>query len=193
MITGLECPNCVLQWRYIAGNNWGMCPDGTGAVGCGAQEEFRACADITIGDVGPQPTLRPLRPITRPTTKHAKPTNATTTEQPSLDIETDAQEHGPRYLAPLIAILTLLVVLCALAAVYLYHYHGQRIKQLMAWKREQKTQNISFPPAIIGSQQQKHYMPPPPSVPPPVPPPRTKRLSQSVMHQDDENQNESIS
>lgn len=25
---GLECGNCVLQWRYIAGNNWGMCEDG---------------------------------------------------------------------------------------------------------------------------------------------------------------------
>lgn len=181
-----------------------MCEDGTGAVGCGAQEEFRACADITIGDVGPQPTLRPLRPITRPTTKHTKPTNATT-EQPSLDIETDAQEHGPKYLGPLIAVLTLLVVLCALAAVYLYHYHGQRIKQLMQWKREQKTQNISFPPAISasGNQQQQHrYLPPPPSVPPPVPPPRTKRLSQTVHHDEIDNvlsnethhhQNESIS
>lgn len=46
---GLECGNCVLQWRYIAGNNWGMCEDGTGAVGCGPQEEFRACSDISIG------------------------------------------------------------------------------------------------------------------------------------------------
>lgn len=46
---GLECGNCVIQWRYIAGNNWGMCPDGTGAVGCGPQEEFRACSDISIG------------------------------------------------------------------------------------------------------------------------------------------------
>lgn len=26
-----------------------MCPDGTGAVGCGPQEEFRACSDISIG------------------------------------------------------------------------------------------------------------------------------------------------
>lgn len=46
---GLECGNCVLQWRYIAGNNWGMCGDGTGAVGCGPQEEFRACSDVSIG------------------------------------------------------------------------------------------------------------------------------------------------
>eukprot|EP00095_Tigriopus_kingsejongensis_P000468 maker-scaffold217_size252476-snap-gene-1.37 protein:Tk00468 transcript:maker-scaffold217_size252476-snap-gene-1.37-mRNA-1 annotation:"conserved hypothetical protein" len=44
----LTCRQCVFQWRYIAGNNWGVCKNGTGAVGCGPQEEFRACADVTI-------------------------------------------------------------------------------------------------------------------------------------------------
>ncbi|KAG0729547.1 hypothetical protein GWK47_030073 [Chionoecetes opilio] len=42
------CTHCVLQWRYVAGNNWGVCPDGHGELGCGLQEEFRACADVTI-------------------------------------------------------------------------------------------------------------------------------------------------
>lgn len=164
-----------MQWRYIAGNNWGMCEDGTGAVGCGAQEEFRACSDITIGDLGSKPPLRPVRPGTRPTT--TKPTNSTTVP-PSTETtsETDEQEQGPRYLGPIIAILALLIVLCALAAVYLYHYHGQRIKHIMQWKREQKTQQtLSFPSAIESNQ----YHLTPPSVPPPVPPPRTKRLSQT--------------
>nr|CAD7461263.1 unnamed protein product [Timema tahoe] len=45
---GLTCTQCILQWRYIAGNNWGTCVNGTGAVGCGPQEEFRACADVAI-------------------------------------------------------------------------------------------------------------------------------------------------
>ena len=31
---------CVLQWRYVAGNNWGKCPNGTEKVGCGPQEHF---------------------------------------------------------------------------------------------------------------------------------------------------------
>lgn len=44
----LTCRQCVFQWRYVAGNNWGVCKNGTGAVGCGSQEEFRACADVTI-------------------------------------------------------------------------------------------------------------------------------------------------
>ncbi|CAB4058180.1 unnamed protein product [Lepeophtheirus salmonis] len=49
--TGLTCSQCVLQWKYVAGNNWGMCKNGTGAVGCGPQEEFRACSDITITEL----------------------------------------------------------------------------------------------------------------------------------------------
>lgn len=45
----LVCNHCVLQWTYVAGNNWGFCADGkTGALGCGPQEHFRNCADISI-------------------------------------------------------------------------------------------------------------------------------------------------
>lgn len=43
-----KCKHCVLQWRYVAGNNWGTCEDGHGAVGCGPQEEFRACKYLNI-------------------------------------------------------------------------------------------------------------------------------------------------
>ncbi|XP_034834890.2 uncharacterized protein [Maniola hyperantus] len=45
---GLVCEHCVLQWRYIAGNNWGVCDDGTSGLGCGNQETFGACSDISI-------------------------------------------------------------------------------------------------------------------------------------------------
>ncbi|XP_044746682.1 uncharacterized protein LOC123308180 [Coccinella septempunctata] len=45
---GLRCNRCVLRWEYIAGNNWGTCPDGRGKLGCGPQETFRNCADIKI-------------------------------------------------------------------------------------------------------------------------------------------------
>lgn len=45
----LVCTQCVLQWRYHAGNNWGTDPeDGRQCVGCGPQEEFYGCADIQI-------------------------------------------------------------------------------------------------------------------------------------------------
>ncbi|XP_057323425.1 uncharacterized protein LOC130666440 [Microplitis mediator] len=48
--SGLMCAQCVLQWRYVTANIWADCGNGTDAVGCGPQEEFRGCADITIGD-----------------------------------------------------------------------------------------------------------------------------------------------
>ncbi|XP_076312344.1 uncharacterized protein LOC143225963 [Tachypleus tridentatus] len=46
----LTCERCVLQWHYRTGNSWGVCKDGTGALGCGPQEVFRSCADIRIED-----------------------------------------------------------------------------------------------------------------------------------------------
>lgn len=42
------CERCVLRWHYRTGNNWGECDDGTGRLGCGPQENFRNCADISI-------------------------------------------------------------------------------------------------------------------------------------------------
>lgn len=37
----LSCSRCVLQWRYHAGNNWGIAMEtGQPCLGCGAQEEF---------------------------------------------------------------------------------------------------------------------------------------------------------
>lgn len=44
----IVCKHCVFRWTYVAGNNWGQCSDGTGAMGCGAQEHFRTCSDISI-------------------------------------------------------------------------------------------------------------------------------------------------
>lgn len=45
----LECRACILRWNYHAGNNWGTCHDGTEGMGCGPQELYRNCADISIG------------------------------------------------------------------------------------------------------------------------------------------------
>ena len=67
----VSCQQCILQWTYTAGNNWGVCNNGTGSLGCGNQvqettisfcfqccisvllreifqETFRSCSDIRI-------------------------------------------------------------------------------------------------------------------------------------------------
>ncbi|XP_018009620.1 uncharacterized protein LOC108667142 [Hyalella azteca] len=65
----LNCRHCVLQWRYVAGNDWGICYDGSGALGCGPQEEFRACADVSISaDRGSHPAREARRRTTHAST-----------------------------------------------------------------------------------------------------------------------------
>lgn len=44
----LRCKHCVLRWIYVAGNNWGKCKNDDSRIGCGPQEEFRACSDIAL-------------------------------------------------------------------------------------------------------------------------------------------------
>ena len=57
---GLTCTHCLLVFRYVTGRTWGRAANGTGCLGCGHQEEFRACADVAI-----KPSVTPdyLQPI----------------------------------------------------------------------------------------------------------------------------------
>lgn len=68
-----ECQQCVLQWTWRAANNWGTCEDGSGAIGCGRQEHFRACADINITKEGEE----------KPSTEHPTTTSTTTLPEES--------------------------------------------------------------------------------------------------------------
>ncbi|XP_045584551.1 uncharacterized protein [Procambarus clarkii] len=46
---GVTCSACVVQWKYFAGNTWGVDnTTGEGAQGLGPQETFINCADIYI-------------------------------------------------------------------------------------------------------------------------------------------------
>ncbi|KAG6464063.1 uncharacterized protein LOC115452786 [Manduca sexta] len=117
----LECPHCVMQWRYIAGNNWGTCDNGTGGVGCGPQEEFRACADIAIGERFSTTTRRP------------RPTYVPPNRRPTLP--TPEESTGSAWYGVLVAIVTLLVAIMVLAGIYLYYYRGgMKIKNLLKKK-----------------------------------------------------------
>jgi len=49
----VSCHQCILQWTWIAANNWGSCHAGGRGMGCGPQETFRSCADISISDHNP--------------------------------------------------------------------------------------------------------------------------------------------
>lgn len=120
---GLECTHCVLQWKYIAGNNWGTCANGTGAVGCGPQEEFRACADIAIGDRFTTTTRRP------------RPTYVPPNRTPKVPTPEQSESSGSAWFGVIIAIITLFIAIAVLAGIYLYYYRGgMRIKNLLKSK-----------------------------------------------------------
>ncbi|XP_046834456.1 uncharacterized protein LOC124431076 [Vespa crabro] len=123
---GLTCRQCVFQWRYIAGNNWGDCGNGTGAIGCGPQEEFRACADIAIGD---NETLS-LPDLPKVPTTESTPMDTSTEEPTSIPIS------APSWLFSIIIAGTcLLVVLAAMALLYAYYYHAGRAKKWLLQRR----------------------------------------------------------
>lgn len=133
---------------------------------------------IILGEHVAAPPLRPLRPITK-TTQRGKITDATKTTPPT-DVETFEEpiyDDSSRYLGAIVIILSaLLVVLCLLFAIYLYHYHGNRVKQLMHWNQQHQKSS----PVNMSTSKPVSPTYPPPSFDPPVPPPRTKRLSQTL-------------
>ncbi|EZA61441.1 hypothetical protein DMN91_003949 [Ooceraea biroi] len=47
---GVTCDQCVIRWHYRTGNTWGICENGTKKMGCGPQETFRSCADVSISN-----------------------------------------------------------------------------------------------------------------------------------------------
>lgn len=42
------CEHCILRWHWKSANNWGVCEDGSEKVGCGYQEVYRNCADVSV-------------------------------------------------------------------------------------------------------------------------------------------------
>ncbi|CAC5399938.1 unnamed protein product [Mytilus coruscus] len=46
---GLSCSQCVLQWKWRAAQNKGSNGQGGECFGCGPQEHFINCADVSIG------------------------------------------------------------------------------------------------------------------------------------------------
>lgn len=178
----LECERCVLQWKYIAGNNWGICKDGNGAVGCGPQEEFRACSDVAIGK-GAVSSIPALKPSIKPT---SRPTEAPNDEDNEIDHDHD-HEHSEveptednqkpttvsNFYGAIIAIFTFFLVLLAIASIYIYFYHGDFLKRVL--RRQQISQNpqqkVPLDTSSISSIASSDLLPPPP---PPVRPPRQK-------------------
>lgn len=171
-----------LKHRYVTGNNWGMCPNGTGLVGCGPQEEFRACADVAIVDSTGAADETPFD------------NEIETDEVPTKDDQTPSHDQVEAewwFLLVVIVLATLFTVLATFYIMYFYFYKREKLKE---WWEHKQISIISHNPQgkqfhfwrtfkdssrfkfwrtnSVESEKEKNY-----TIPQPVPPPRTKRLS----------------
>lgn len=170
----------------MAGNNWGICKDGNGAVGCGEQEEFRACSDIAIGK-GSASAIPTIKPPTRvkPTTEkwptndeneieHDHDHNESPTET-NEDIQKPPQSSSSNIYGVIIAMFTFFLVLCAFVAIYIFFYHGDLLKRILRRQNEHQRKT----PFHVDNASTLSSMSSSP-LEPPVRPPRSKRLSQTL-------------
>lgn len=186
---GLTCSQCVLQWKYVAGNNWGVCVNGTGAVGCGPQEEFRACADVSVSDkdgtadTSPYPaapeTTTTTATATPPRPTSARPTDGDDDEDAANEIPTGDREHGQRpsgvgltVFVVSVVLLSLGLVVVVFAFVYWYYYHaGDTVKSW--WRRA--TDSSSY--ACVFRKRHDKQTAKTDKTEQPVPPPRVKKTA----------------
>ncbi|XP_059145496.1 uncharacterized protein LOC131932586 [Physella acuta] len=76
---GVTCKHCMLQWKWNNGKDWN-CDDTGCGIGYGPQEQFYACADITISPQnGFSDTTTKSSPTTRTSTTTTKPITTTRT------------------------------------------------------------------------------------------------------------------
>ena len=81
---GLTCDHCVMQWWWIAGNNWGCNDEGVCGHGLGKkQETFVNCAEIRILSAG-----GPATSTEEPTTEKPIATVVGTTQRPATALPT---------------------------------------------------------------------------------------------------------
>lgn len=165
----LTCTQCVLQWRYVAGNNWGHCENGTGMMGCGPQEQFRSCADITIteedGYADDTPSIVP--------DYNDVDYNEVDADSPKLDAK-DHVNHVGHIVALTLSFLLILLVLFGLVTYFYWArdaFKGLLKRQAGQWSKatapEPPSKQRNSIITISG----------PIGVPPPVPPRRHRSLS----------------
>lgn len=142
-----------LTYYFFLGNNWGNCPNGTGAVGCGPQEEFRACADIKIVGKGSEEPMVSEEPTTYPIT------TSTILPIPTSEKPTSEESFSP-ITTFIISIMSFLVVCLIFFLLYFHFYQvGRQMRNWMRGPLKEKNncQNFKAPPL------------------PPQAPPRVKR------------------
>ncbi|KAK4323853.1 hypothetical protein Pmani_005492 [Petrolisthes manimaculis] len=166
----VTCQQCVLQWRYVAGNNWGKCENGTGMVGCGPQEQFRSCADITIteedGSADDTPSFIPeydddYNEVDVDTNKAPKPNSEVS--------------HVGHIVALTFAFLLIIIIIIGL--VTYFYWAKDAFKGLIKHKSNPWSKSETAPPSSTEKIRSIKTISGPIGAPPPVPPRRHRKVS----------------
>ncbi|XP_042228868.1 uncharacterized protein LOC121870955 [Homarus americanus] len=163
---GLTCTQCVLQWRYVAGNNWGRCENGTGMVGCGPQEQFRSCADITIteedGSADDTPSIVP---------------DYIDYNEVDVDPTLDPEEHV-NHIGHIVALtLSFLLILLVLFGLVAYFYWARDAFKGFMKRQAGQWSKATAPEPLTKQKNSIISISGPIGAPPPVPPRRHRSLS----------------
>lgn len=115
-----------------------MCPNGTGAVGCGPQEEFRSCADISIVDTAGTVDETPFEETTSKKDETTKEKEQTTPSDVDNEIPDETFEKAKaeatqaktnQFLIFLVSIMgcTFILIVVLLILLYFYYYHAAEV------------------------------------------------------------------
>lgn len=157
----------------MAGNNWGHCENGTSGVGCGPQEEFRSCADITIteedGSADDTPSFVPDYD-----------------EEDYNEVDVDGREgkptlvpgHEANHVGHVVALtLAFLLIIVVLLGLIVYFYWAKdALKGLVKRKTGQWAKTAAAPPPSKAPSSVLTISGPM-TAPPPVPPRRHRSAS----------------
>eukprot|EP00090_Calanus_glacialis_P002597 TRINITY_DN11942_c0_g1_i3.p1 TRINITY_DN11942_c0_g1~~TRINITY_DN11942_c0_g1_i3.p1 ORF type:complete len:523 (+),score=102.89 TRINITY_DN11942_c0_g1_i3:95-1663(+) len=143
----LTCKQCVFQWRYVAANNWGTCKNGTGKVGCGPQEEFRACSDVTITDEDGSANSAPNNDVDvfqKDDTENEinEIENSIGWEHSHSDDNTEQRSAEGIVIIVLASLLTAVLMF---GAIFLYYYKARDCVKTVMKERDLRTPKVTFP------------------------------------------------
>lgn len=152
----LTCSQCVLQWRYLAANNWGRCDDGSEAVGCGPQEEFRACADVAIEAKTGSADDTPYKP-----TPPKEGGNENDLDDKKVDGISTEEPEDLYLLSLVIMLIGMFLAIFVFTLIFIYYYGANKTVKPCWQLTMQKVRQVLRKGRGVKS--------------PPVPPPRTKK------------------
>ena len=121
----------------------GVCKNGTGAVGCGPQEEFRACADVTITENDGSADDTPNTILDDEETNVISSTDFDSTNEVDVnDIDTELRKEVQFESVIIIALCSMLAVAIFFGVLFCYYLRGKVYLERLVAEKEWDLPNL---------------------------------------------------